>query len=105
MATDERNPTATKNTAAQAPRTPGPMEPIRVSKIETLRVDDRIPSPGRSNVLKAGLKGSTTDTIAIQYEPWQRHHRVREFDEHGKVKTEVCIPESWVAYTPEEPGA
>jgi hypothetical protein len=105
MADDRNTPKNTAPPAPPVPRAPSSMEPIRVRKIATLRLDDRIPEPGRSNILQAGPRGSTTDTITIQYEPWQRHHRVREIDEHGKVKIEVCIPESWVSYVPEEWGA
>jgi hypothetical protein len=81
-----------------AARPAGP-EPIHVRELRARREDDRIPAPGRSNILQAGRRQSG-DTILIQYEPWQRHHRVREIGEDGKVKTEVCIPEGWVAYTP-----
>jgi len=94
MANDDRKPQT-------PPAHAGPMEPIRVRELRARREDDRLPLPAKSNVLRAGPRPGG-GVIRIQYEPWQRHHRVREVSEAGRVTTEVCIPESWVAYTPDE---
>ena len=102
MATDDRTP---KNAAPPAAaRAPSSMEPIRVRQLRSRGSDTNLPPPARGSMLVAG-KRATGEAITIVYEPWQRHHRVREIGEDGAAKTEVCIPESWVAYTPEEPGA
>lgn len=74
-------------------------EPIKVRQLRASGPGISLPHPARNSTLVAGER-STGEVVTIQYEPWQRHHRVREL-EGGKVKTEVCIPESWVAYTPE----
>jgi hypothetical protein len=81
-------------------RAPAAMEPIKVRELRAKGPDTQLPPPARGGILRACTKG-TGETITIQYEPWQRHHRVREI-EGGVVKHHVCIPESWVAYTPEE---
>lgn len=91
---DDRKP------APAPPRAPSPMDPIAVRSIRSKGPDTALPPPARGNMLTAG-KRQTGETITIQYEPWQRHHRVRTVDSAGGVY-EVCIPESWVAYTPDE---
>jgi hypothetical protein len=100
MASDDRSRPQTP----PAPRTASsPLEPIKVRELRSKGPDTTLPPPARGGLLKAGPR-ATGETITIQYEPWQRHHRVREL-EGDKVKIEICIPEGWVAYVPEEPGA
>lgn len=41
-------------------------------------------------------------TVEIQFEPWQRHHRVRELED-GRITSEFCVPEAWAIYVPEAP--
>lgn len=95
MATEDnsrsRQPTQVRPAAA--------MEPIRVKSLRSSGPAVALPPPARGGMLNAGER-PTGETITIQYEPWQRHHRVRALDHEGKVSLEVCIPESWVAYTP-----
>jgi hypothetical protein len=96
MANDDRNRPA-------APARPPGVEPIKVRELRAQGSHVVLPPPARGGLLKAGARASG-EFITIQYEPWQRHHRVREFEgaiEGGKIKTEVCIPEGWVSYTPE----
>lgn len=96
MANDDRNRPA--RPPALAPQ----LEPIRVRELRAQGPGINLPPPARGTILKAGEK-ATGETVTIQYEPWQRHHRVREI-EAGRIKLEVCIPESWVTYVPEEWG-
>ncbi len=58
---------------------------------------------GGMRSILAGEQRRTGGTwIEIQYEPWQRHHRVRELEvKGGKLLTEFCVPESWALYVPE----
>lgn len=84
------------------PPAPAVLEPIRVRELAAMYPDVKLPLPAKSNIIKAGPYGNTGDVIRIQYEPWQRHHRLRLIGEGGVVKIEVCIPESWVSYTPDE---
>jgi hypothetical protein len=90
MATDDRNRIIT---SAQLP------QPIKVRQLRSAGPGTQLPPPGKGTMLAAG-KRPTGETVTISYEPWQRHHRVREIDEDGVLKNEVCIPEGWVAYTP-----
>lgn len=43
-------------------------------------------------------------TVEIQYEPWIRHHRVREI-ENGKVTIEILVSEQGVIAVLEPPAA
>jgi hypothetical protein len=102
MANDERN----RPQAPPAPRTTSsPLEPIRVRELRFCVPNGRdVPLRGTNGgrgSIKAGER-STGEVITIQFEPWQRHHRVREVS-NGEVN-EFCIPESWALYVPEEPG-
>lgn len=98
-------PRSRPTTPPATARPPGAPEPIRVRQLQSSGSTVALPSPARGGTLLAG-KRATGETIVIQYEPWQRHHRVREYEDGGdgklgSLKREVCIPESWVAYTPE----
>lgn len=97
MAQEDRRSTA----PPAAARTPGP-EPIKVRELRTRGADTNLPPPAKSGMLVAGTR-ATGEVVTIQYEPWHRHHRVREID-GDKIVREVCIPESWVAYTPDPEG-
>lgn len=91
MASDDRN---------RPPRTAAPqLEPIKVRELRASGPSIILPSPYRG-IIKAGER-PTGEVITIEYEPWQRHHRVREI-EGGRLKSMVCIPESWVSYVPED---
>lgn len=100
MSTDERK----TERPAPAPRTPAGMEPIKVKELWFATERD-VPlsfSEGGLRVIKAGRSRRST-MIEIQFEPWQRHHRVRELDD-GKQLREFCVPESAVLYVPDAGG-
>lgn len=68
-------------------------------KVRELRLRFDVPITA-SNIVARSKDGVTTE---IQFEPWQRHHRVREIDEEtGRVRSEYCVPESWCLYVPLE---
>jgi hypothetical protein len=94
MANDDRKQ------PAPAQRPPAGLEPIKVRQLRVNGPGTALPPPGKGSMLTAGTR-QTGETVTIQYEPWQRHHRVRAVSPDGKVMMEVCIPESWVAYTPD----
>lgn len=54
---------------------------------------------GGMRQITAGKSRKNTE-VQIQYEPWQRHHRVREL-ENGRVRSEFCVPEAAALYTVE----
>ena len=58
---------------------------------------------GGMRIITSGERRRAGGTwIEIQFEPWQRHHRVREYDERGgKLRSEFCVPEAWALYVPE----
>jgi len=91
MATDDRN-----RPAAPAPRPPAPGEPIRIRQ---LSFDRERHLPLSANTMKRSLHAS--ETLTIQYEPWIRHHRVRELGPNGEVVREFMVPESWALHVPE----
>lgn len=80
---------------------PNSLEPIKVKELR-FGVDGRsLPlrdCDGTMMIVKAG-KGRKGTLVEVQYEPWQRHHRVRETDD-GKPISEFCVPESWALYVP-----
>jgi hypothetical protein len=78
---DERSPAA-----ALAPK------PIRIRELRF-----RQGTPFTTGNVVARTKDGVT--VEIQFEPWQRHHRVREIVD-GQVGSEYCIPESWAMYVP-----
>jgi hypothetical protein len=57
---------------------------------------------GMRRILAGTSRRSNARHIEIQFEPWQRHHRVREFED-GRVTSEFCVPEAWAIYVPEPP--
>lgn len=66
-------------------------------KVRELRLRPDVPITA-NNIVARSKDGVTTE---IQFEPWQRHHRVRETDEEtGRVRSEYCVPESWCLYVP-----
>lgn len=94
MANDDRNRPA-------APRPPTPGEPIKVRELRFDR-EHHFPLTSRSmrRSLVAGERG-TGEVLEIHYEPWCRHHRVRELGDKGEIKSEFCVPESWALHVPE----
>jgi len=83
---------------ASAPRSP---EPIRVKEL-WLTAERDVPlldSQGGMRIIKAG-KGRSGTEVQIQFEPWQRHHRIREL-ESGQIRSEFCLPEGFAIYVPE----
>ncbi|MCA1833032.1 MAG: hypothetical protein ABR520_11220 [Mycobacteriales bacterium] len=89
------------------PRAAAPLlEPIRVRELWFF-MPGGPPLPmsnsggGRGKIAAREKEGTR---ITIQFEPWLRHHRVREVV-HGKLKVEFCIPESAVVYVPEDQPA
>lgn len=102
MANDDRNRVPQTAPAPPARAPSSPLEPIKVSEL-------RFCTPGGRDVPLAGTNGGrgsikagerlSGEVITIQYEPWQRHHRVREVAANGEVK-EFCVPESWALYVP-----
>jgi hypothetical protein len=89
------------------PRAAAPLlEPIRVRELRFCVPGGRdVPltntGGGRGSITARDKEGTK---ITIQFEPWQRHHRVREL-QNGKLRLEFCIPESWVLYIPEDQPA
>lgn len=85
-------------------------EPIRIRELRFCTPDGRdVPlshNEGGMSKILAGERKRTNTWVEIQFEPWQRHHRVREFSERpdnksAKLLVEFCVPESWACYTPE----
>lgn len=91
-------------TRQATPPTATPLTPIRVRALHfCIQGGRNVPLTGANggvHVITAKAKGDRL--IAIQYEPWQRHHRVTEY-ENGKVKIQFCVPESWATYVPDDP--
>lgn len=96
MANDDRNRPQTA-----APRPPTPGEPIKVRSL-WFEKEHHLPLSGSfSSTMKRQLIAG--ETLAIQYEPWIRHHRVRELGPGGEVVREFMVPESWALHVPEAP--
>ena len=95
------------NEKSPAPRAPAGMEPIKIRELVFCVPEGRaVPlqnnDGGMSRILAGERKRSGGTWVEIQFEPWQRHHRVREFEwQGGKLMSEFCVPESWALYVPE----
>lgn len=86
--------------ATTPPRDPAA---IRMSKLY-LGTDRWTPLHGGTmSAITAGpSKNHSGAVVEIQYEPWIRHHRVREIED-GKVRAEFLVHEHGVIAVP-EPG-
>ena len=100
---DDRKPSA-----AVPPMPDAPPKAVAAIRVRELRFQDEHNVPltaneGGMRVITAGERRRSGGTwVEIQFEPWQRHHRVREYAERGgKLTSEFCVPEAWALYVPE----
>lgn len=95
------------DTKPTAPRAPAGMEPIKIRELQFCVPEGRavplLNNDGGMTRIIAGVRTRTGGTwVEIQFEPWQRHHRVREYEsKDGKLLSEFCVHESWALYVPE----
>lgn len=87
------------------PSMPAPPRGAEATRVKELWLKNErdlplLGSNGGMRVVRAGINVRSTTEILIQFEPWQRHHRVREYD-NGKLRMEFCIHEGDALYVPE----
>lgn len=89
------------------PSMPGePPKLVQAVKVKSLHFDPPRQLPmkytrGGYSKLVAGTDAEESEVVVqIQHEPWNRHHRVREYDA-GRLRVEFCVPEGWALYVPE----
>lgn len=83
----------------EAPSRPAGLVPIPVGKL-TFTSQRQLPGRGHQSVITAKDKDGAR--VTIDFEPWQRHHRVREFARGGELVVEYCIHETHCDYEPLE---
>ncbi len=83
------------------PKAPEPVR-VKILYFDVPRIVPLLDCDGTMKILAAGPgRKDKSMTIQIQYEPWQRHHRVREID-NGKVRSEFCVSEVGLVYVPDQ---
>lgn len=75
--------------------------PVQQLWLSTERNVPLLDNEGGMRIIRAG-RGRKNGLVEIQYEPWQRHHRVREIVD-GVVRYEFCVHESEAIYVVASP--